>query len=206
MADGGSLIPISDAQAGAIKKALEVLQSIGEFLRETFGTIPEDVVGLLGGNWLNVRRAENFVRIAAKAQERLRKRGIRVREPVSLSIVLPLVAAAADESRDELQELWARLIAAAADPARAKSFRNAFIDAAKKMDPLDGAVLQTLQKHLDGAVLPETREKLPALLNARRDETDVSISNLQTLGLVNPALPNTSISPFGREFLRAVQD
>jgi hypothetical protein len=50
--------------------------------------------------------------------------------------MLPLVISAADEDRDELQEIWARLLAAAADPARAKSFRIQFIEVAKQMDPL----------------------------------------------------------------------
>jgi hypothetical protein len=71
----------------------------------------------------------------------LKARGVEP-EPPSLSIVLPILVAAADESRDELQDIWARLLAAAADPARAKSFRATFIDAAKRMDPIDAPVLQ----------------------------------------------------------------
>jgi hypothetical protein len=38
--------------------------------------------------------------------------------------------------------MWARLLAAAADPAPAKSFRLAFVDTVKKIDPLDAAVMQ----------------------------------------------------------------
>ena len=69
-----------------------------------FGTVPEDIVALLGGNWLRVRRAENLLVTLEKARERLEKRGIKV-EPTSLSIGLPILIAAADESRDELQEI-----------------------------------------------------------------------------------------------------
>jgi hypothetical protein len=51
------------------------------------------------------------------------------------------MVAAADESRDELQEIWGALLAAAADPKRSRSFRLKFIEVAKELDPLDALVL-----------------------------------------------------------------
>src|ERR1700686_765834 len=102
MSDPGSLIPISDEQAKAAQAALKVLRGLGGYLKQTLGTVPEDVVGLLGGDWLKVKRAENIVRIVEKARERLRARGVESTEPPSISVVLPLLVAAADESRDEL--------------------------------------------------------------------------------------------------------
>jgi hypothetical protein len=107
------IIPISDE---TIQEALKTLRGLGGFLRETFGTIPEDLVGLLGGDRLKVLRAENLAHILDKARDRLRARGVKALEPASLSITLPILTAAADESRDELQDIWARLLAAAADP------------------------------------------------------------------------------------------
>jgi hypothetical protein len=76
MTDPTSLIPISDEQAKLGQKAIEALQGLGGFLREVFGTIPEDLVGYFGGDLLKVRRAENFARIAQEARERLNARGI----------------------------------------------------------------------------------------------------------------------------------
>jgi hypothetical protein len=210
MTDFNPLIPITDEHAKAIQEALKAfqealktLQGSASFLREMFGTVPEDVVALLGGNWLKVRRAEQLVRMLDKAKERLRARRVEAPEPASLSIVLPIFVAAADESREELVDIWARLLAAAADPARAKSFRLAFIETVKKMDPLDAAVLQTVQADAAGFITGETRNRVAAQLNASRDEVDVSIDNLQTLRLISP---NSNVSPFGREFLRTVSD
>jgi hypothetical protein len=62
--------------------------------------------------------------------DRLADRG-EPTEPPSLSLLLPILVAAAEESRDELQDLWARLLAAAADPSRARSFRIQFIETVK---------------------------------------------------------------------------
>jgi Abortive infection alpha len=205
--------PIGDEQAKAVQEAskaigeaLKTLQGFGGFLRDMFGTVPEDVAALLGGNWLKVRRIENLARILGKARERLRARRVEAPEPASLSIALPILVAAADESRDELQDIWASLLAAAADPARAKAFRIAFIEAVKKMDPLDAAVLQSAQA-FGGDITGKVRNDLAQRLHASRDETDVSIANLEKLELVRPTNPpNAVVSPFGREFLRAVSD
>ncbi len=55
MMDPNSLIPISEEQAKAIQEAskalqeaLRIVQGSASFLREMVGTVPEDVVALLG--------------------------------------------------------------------------------------------------------------------------------------------------------------
>ena len=136
-------------------------------------------------------------------------RGAKVEKPASLSLVLPIAASAADESRDEMQDLWARLLAAAADPSRAKFFRLAFIEAAKKMDPLDAAVLDTLRQH-NGPLDGNARQKISQALRVGRDEVDISGANLVKLELlteVHVHQPASAVlSPLGREFLRAVSN
>jgi hypothetical protein len=213
MSDSSSVIPISDEQskaiqeaAKAVQEAIKALRGFGGFLENTFGTGPADIVGLLGGDWLKVRRAENLAKTIQKAKARLEARGVKTPEPASLSLTLPILVAAADESRDELQDLWARLLAAAADPARAANFRLRFIEAVKRMDPLDAKVLVGAQGRggsIDGAGL----NTLAADLGLSRDVLDVSCENLKKIDLLegNTRLTNY-VTPFGREFLRAVSD
>ena len=213
MSDPGSLIPFGDEQAKAVQEAakaaqeaLKALRGVGGFLKDTLGTVPRDLVGYLGGDWLAVRRAENLARILEKAEERLKARGAEPAEPASLSVSLPLLVAAADESRDELQDIWARLLAAAADPSRAKSFRNAFIDSAKKLDPLDAAVLRSAQNS-GGMVDANMANVIAKQLGATRDQIDVSVLNLVRLELaLSTHSPTAAVSAFGREFLRAISD
>jgi hypothetical protein len=202
MSDPPALIPISDAQAKAIEEALKTLRAGGSALREILGTVPEDVVALLGGNWLKVKRAENLLRTIAKAQERLKRDGIKA-EPASLSIGLPLLAAAADESRDELQEIWAGLLAAAADPARSKAFRVAFIEAAKGMDPIDALLLKAIQ-HRGGRATNADRDSVAAEMHIPRDQLDVSIDNLKNLRVLMTTTAGFYLTAFGREFLRSL--
>src|SRR5664279_4274529 len=82
-----SLIPISDEQAKLGQEALKTLQSVGSFMKDALRTVPQDVVGLEDNH---------------------------VTEPdAPPSLAIPIMIAAADESREELQDLWAELLAAA---------------------------------------------------------------------------------------------
>jgi hypothetical protein len=207
VASGGDLVPISDAQAELFKEAVKALEGLGAFLKEILGTVPHDIVGLLGGDWLRVRRAENLARIIEKSKERLRARGVEPTEPASLSIVLPILVAAADESRDELQDIWAGLLAAAADPERAMFFRNQFIEVVKKMDPLDAALLQQLKKTQRDRVSDEQIKQLAGELKVSTDEIAVSLGNLTKLGLlIEQGTLFKAIGSFARAFLKTISD
>jgi len=205
MTEGTNLIPISDAQAEALKEATSLLRDVGGFLRETFGTVHEDVVGLLRGDYLKVKRAENLARTIEKARKRLNERKVdTAHHPAPLTLGLPIMIAAADENRDELQDIWAALLAAAADPARSRGFRLKFIEIAKKLDSLDAAVLSEMNR-TGGRLEVGNRGSLAANLHITPDEVHVSIANLITLGPLEDAnMMVTHVAPLGREFLRAI--
>jgi hypothetical protein len=168
------------------------------------------LVGILGGDWLMVRRAENLAQIVRRAKEHLDARGTKPIEPPTLSLTLPLMIAAADESRNELKEIWASLLAAAVDPARQKSFRHLFIEIAKGLDPLDAILLKALQKKPRNMQLEQMLNwirELPHNLKMSHDEFAVSCLNLESLRLIiNAQQHNMTITPLAREFLRAIED
>src|SRR5207302_1314472 len=108
-----SLIPISDEQAKAIQEvakttgaALELTGKAGAYVGWVLGTVPADLVGVLGGDWLAQVRIRNLARYWERTKEILGDRGMTETTAVSPSIAVPLLQAAADESREELQELW----------------------------------------------------------------------------------------------------
>jgi hypothetical protein len=126
--------------------------------------------------------------------------------PPSLSVTLPLFRDAADESREELQELWARLLAAAMDPSRADRVRARFFDALQKLDPLDARVLACLHGRGGGAYEGQ-RNEMAGELGISRDEVEVSLANLRRVELAFEPQGNLiAITALGREFLRAVAD
>jgi hypothetical protein len=205
-----SLIPVSDEQAKAIQEALKTLQGFGGFLEKTFGTMPEDIVALLGGDYLKVRRAENLHRMIGKAKQRLEDRHVEHPDaPPSLAI--PIMIAAADESRDELQDIWASLLAAAADPGRSRSFRLKFIEVVKNMDPLDARVLAQGSTQPGVSFDRNKPDIIASPLKCRTDEVLISVENLEHLGLARRLGADNglngnyaNITPLARELLRAI--
>ena len=119
------------------------------------------------------------MRLFQEAMARLADRHVQDPIPASLSVALPILQGAADEDRDELVDLWARLLANAMDP-NLNSVRQSIIDAVKKMDPVDAVVLQHVHeakidfvyfasaRGLDSALARGTAYNISSAINHRR--------------------------------------
>jgi hypothetical protein len=126
-------------------------------------------------------------------------------EPASLSIALPIIRAAADESRDELQDIWARLLAAAMDPSRKNQVRLELVETVQKMDPLDAALMQKIAESSAYAINPGPG--LAEKLGATADEIELSTQNLVALGLIiQTGGDERALTVKGRVLIRAIQD
>ncbi|MGQ0741243.1 MAG: Abi-alpha family protein [Alphaproteobacteria bacterium] len=204
MSDDHNMIPITDEQARMAQEAIKLLRDVGSFLSKALGSTPEDLVGMLGGDWLKIRRAENIARLIVASKERLQKDGVIEPQSATLSQALPILRAAADESREEIRDLWARLLAAAMDPTRANQVRSRFIDAIKQLDPCDALVLQSIARRGTKIDLSQRNDIIRELVRGP-DEVDVSIQNLRELELLHELSPGVvMLSPFGREFVRII--
>jgi hypothetical protein len=207
------LVPISDEQAKALQEiakttgtGLDLVGRAGSYVGWVLGTVPADLVGLLGGDWLSQVRIRNLAHYKERTEEILRTRGVAETEAVSPSIAVPLLRAAADESRPELQELWATLLAAALDPKRSHLVRRSFIETLSKFEPLDAAVLWT-RHQIPGGLEPTSRDFLATRLGVPNQAIVVSFMNLQKLECINLGGPgeytNFNISAYGHELIRA---
>jgi hypothetical protein len=219
----GSLIPISDEQAKLGQEILKTLRGLGSFIEKALGSTPEDLIAYFGGDRLRVRRAENLVKLFEKARQRLADWNVTAPIPASLSVALPILQGAADEDREELVDLWARLLANAMNP-NLNSVRQSFIDAVKKMDPLDAVVVRHLHEanimlvHLSGegsSTQDKGSDEIAHAIKRRSDEVEVSMRHLKDLSLLDELLSTVGegdeqleeiswwINAAGREFLRA---
>jgi len=211
MAD--DLIPISDEQAKAVQevakttgRALELSEKAGAYIAWVLGTAPADLVGILGGTWLHQVYIRNVARCGARTKEILDARGVTETVALSPSLAVPLLQAAANDSQNELQELWARLLAAAMDPTRTNLVRQRFAEAIRKLDPPDTRVLTALPGRGGGIGQGDLRAAASDV-GTTRDEFEVSLENLVKAELLSEPTPKMwALSPFGREFLRAVMD
>jgi transcriptional regulator GlxA family with amidase domain len=134
---------------------------------------------------------------------------VRETQPVSPSVAIPLIRAAYDEGREELQDRWATLIASAMDPARSSRVRLSFIETLRQFDPLDAVVLKTYTE-IPG--IENNNDNISELIRRvakSDDEFWLSVENLQRLNCV----PSNSMSPrrilisrYGRALISAVTD
>ena len=136
---------VVDAVADIAATMSDTTEKLSDFLSRVFGTFPEDASGFLGGDWLRHVRIRNLHKLAQRTEEIIRERQFEnATEPVSPSVAMPLLRAAQNESREELQELWSRFLANGMDPKRSKSVRVSIIKTVEQFDPLDALLLQYL--------------------------------------------------------------
>lgn len=214
-APSSNMLGITDAQAEAVKSLAEfgttVVTEGGQLARyvgRVLGTTPHDAVGFVIGDPLHFVRtaiAQTYDHLLSKIFE---KRGVTDPQPVSPSVAIPLLRAAYDESRPELQKLWSELIAAAMDPKRSDRLRLSFIDTLQKFDPLDALLLQA-RYNQSSQLAPNARDFFVGHLNSSIDDIQMSIDHLENLRcifvqVVSPG--NFIITSYGRGLIRACSD
>jgi hypothetical protein len=182
----------------------------GPILRGTHSVFKRGVIWVEIG--LHIRRAENIVKMMYKAQARLATMGIEETKPATLSIALPILEGAADEDREELVDLWARLLASTMDATK-NNVRYSFISAVREMDPPDAKIMHHLYVEKVGRIRRggggdrqnTSTDIISKILGARRDDVEVSIEHLERLGFMSIFPTNDTWLPNAkfREFMRA---
>lgn len=202
----GTLIPVSDEQAKLGQEIVHAARDAGGYIADTLGDLPKDLVNLLIGDRVKVWRAERLAKLWDNAKKRLHDAGVEEPVPPNLKLALPILMAAADENREELQDLWARLLAATMDPGKSRHVRLEFADALCKLDPLDAKVMEYFRVN-GGHIENNARSKMASALGMSIDEVLVSMRNLTNVGFAGDYNTMTSgLMPFGREFLRSVSE
>jgi hypothetical protein len=203
----------AEATANAAGKALEIVHDAGGYLGRVFADVPADLVGALGGAWLHERHIRLRSRLRRRTEEILRERDVQEVIELSPNMAAALIAGAQEESRDELMELWARLLANAVDP-KLNSVRRSFIEAVQAMDPSDAKTLNYLYRAKAGRIplrgegdpANKSIEYLSGQLGIRQDDGEVSVRHLEVLGFLTstPLEPNVWFPTANlREFMRA---
>ena len=114
------------------------------------------------------------------------------------------------ESQEELQQLWARLIANAMDPTRDVRLRREFIETLSRFEPVDAVVLEFVDNwYLTSDTRdPDKKYFLPETVpvgDLDVDTTVVSVENLEQLRCLVTlgSSSRRSVTSFGKLLLRA---
>jgi hypothetical protein len=204
---------LSDEQAKAAQevakatgKALDVASGAGTVLiNGTVGKIAAATLGIVGGDWVQEQQKRNLARLEAKTARILD--GVdkdRLSAP-SPSVVKPLLEAAADESREELQDLWAALLANAMLDG-GKRTRRDYFDVLRQMEPTDALLFDIVCRQ------PSLRPNHNATLQFIADETKrlgitendkwISVLKLRSLDCLGSNWPG-ELTPRGIGLARA---
>jgi hypothetical protein len=201
----------AEAIAKTTGQAVEIIRDTGSYLRGVFGEVPTDLVGVLGGAWLHERHQQLRDALRRRTEQILRERDVQEEIELSPNVAAALIAGAQEEGREELMELWARLLANAMDP-NMNSIRHSFIASVKNMDPMDAILLRYIHErniasvylgHRQDNKLITGTEEIAAEIGRRGDEVEVSLRHLQDLLFFDYANHVWDVSATGREFLRA---
>jgi hypothetical protein len=202
-AEAGGKAVAETAKLGG--KLVDAASGAGGYIARTLGTIPEDALGLLGGDWLHEKRRRTLRAMQAKTAEILERIGqLELHEP-SPSVVVPLLQAAADEARPELQELWAALLASALQADGGTRVRRAFFDTLRQMEPEDALLFRAAVAATDTSAIQRERQGAVAeSVGLEGPGAQVAWQSLHRLGLLDQrGLGTKNITPYGMEFWRA---
>jgi hypothetical protein len=138
---GGSHIPA--ALPAIAKEATDIIKKESEsFISAVLGETAKALGGWIADS-INGRRHRNLIHITVDAKRRLADAGLSPKE-VPLKIINPMLEAASLEEEASLQNMWANLLANAADPRQLRSVTVAFPAILKELRSTDARFLDGL--------------------------------------------------------------
>lgn len=174
-------ITLAGALIAAAHVARPVVESGVHFLRSLLGESVQ-IAGAMISDRLYLWQLENRVSIAAKARKLVEDCHIPPRQ-VATGFLFPLLEAAGNVEDENLQDLWAQLLANAVNADSAQ--HPLFIETLKRMSHADAVFLEKLSK--DRRVLPfplGRAVKLGSFATAR----DENAARLLAIGILAPVL------------------
>jgi len=170
--------------AGVTGKTIDAVRALSGFLNDVFGDAFREFGGTVA-DWARYLRYRNTLLILDKVKATLARRSaIGKTLTIPPRISLPLLEGASLEFEEDIQALWAGLIANTIDPMRAIKPTKVFIEILRGLEPLDARVLQFLaDPKLDQVYNILTRatvnvDVIASGLNAEPEDVKIALQTL----------------------------
>lgn len=189
----------------AIEEAAKATSKALDLVKDAAAPIA-DAYGLLIGDQISAARARRLDALTRKTKKILHDRDVAEGAELAEQIAVPLLQAAQGESREELQDLWAQMLANAMDPLRRNDVRQEYIVTLRQLHPTDILVLTHMRGQPNGR--PTMPGQLAEKLGIRQNAAWVSCQRLKANGLLQNVATSSIdflLTPFGHEFLLACQ-
>lgn len=168
-------------------KAIDAGMKLGGFFRLVLGDAAIELGGVVK-DWATYFRYNNLLKIQDKVFKLHKKRKLEGKTIViPLRYAIPLIQNASQEDNDDIQSLWAGLVANSTDPNKRLNIQKIYIEILSSLEPIDVQIMLYFSKqgwHLFSEVPGGgiTVEKLSSDLNASENDIIISLQNLNRLG------------------------
>jgi hypothetical protein len=193
------------ATADATSKAIGALEKTGGFFDRVFGGLVEDGVGIVADK-VKFYRFQRAVEFAEKTEQILKEKGLGDKtaktKEVPPKTAIPLIEFATLEDNDDLQTMWARLLANAMDGNFTIEITNVHISIMKDLQAVDVKILNRLYSEAGRSSkaydeLLFDKKKVAQVIGITETQTELSLLNLMRLGCVKPGNVITRGISFG---------
>ena len=121
----------------------EEIKNVGQWLGRLLGPLAD--LSDIASDYLRYYRVKKLLELKEKLKFELRKRGYSdIPGSIEVSFGVPLIEAAILEENEDLQQLWANLLANALDPKIKEKPKKVFIDILKQMEGFDAQLMKDL--------------------------------------------------------------
>lgn len=182
--------------AKATGKFVDVVHGAGEFLAPHVDGPLAQVVGIFTDQ-LKYVRGVRLLRLGKRfEQELLAHGGEAAVRKLPLNFAIDALEQGAIEQDDDLQDIWARLLANAVDATSEVQPRRAYISIIKDLSPLDALILEQIYAidqglHRKAIMTHELPSRASPAFDVDRktlhkptEEVQVALANLERLGLI----------------------
>lgn len=196
---------VAKAVAAASKfgtQTVKTTEKILAFAAKVFKEPAEQTAGIIGDR-LRLFRWERQLAYSDKVNAILTDRGVSETRAVPPKFALPILENASLEEDDNLQKIWARLLANAMDPKFSPALRMSYIEIIKSLAPLDVKMLKVFYDTLkaDKSINWDNildyslkKEQICTILNISSHEYEVSVFNLFRAQCLAPAILTGGVS------------
>ncbi|MBM4064944.1 MAG: DUF4393 domain-containing protein [Planctomycetes bacterium] len=187
-------------------KAIDASVKLGGIFRLIFGDAAIEFGGAVK-DWATYFRYKNLLKIQDKVFKLHKKRNIEGKTIlIPPRYAIPLIQNASQEDNDDIQSLWAGLVANSTDPDKKLNVKKIYIEILSSLEPIDVQIMLYFSKQgwllfreVPGGGI--TIEKLSSELNLSEDDIVISLQNLHRLGCLvadfEPNMSNIGKSSFG---------
>ncbi len=196
--------------AEAANISVDAVAKLGTFVDNTFGNAIKNGLGLIGDK-LAYYRLERAIDLQHKVEEKLKAKGVNAKKYVPVSFGLPIFEKATVEEDNNIQQLWANLLANSMDPNYSSKITRNFVSILADVEAIDARILNMVVREFE-AMQPDQRAKslfvltkLQANLGIPLEECENSVRNLMRLGLLKAGTVQGGMT-FGEHTVSAYKD